>query len=480
MCEKLRFKSMAGLALTTFAFIIFFCKPLFSEDKFDATIESIQQHEVPQWFHDAKFGIFIHWGLYSVPGWAPTTGEPGSVEWNVWFKNNPYAEWYLNTMKIPGSPTQKYHKKIYGDDFDYYDFIPIFNQEVAQWKPDEWAKLFKKVGARYVVLTTKHHDGFTLWPSKVRNSNFKLEQQACQRDLVGELTRAVREQDLKMGLYYSGGLDWSFDKTPIQEMKVLPDHIPQDQAYADYVDAHWRELIDKYQPSILWNDIGYPQKSDLIKILADYYNRFPEGLVNNRWSLSFSDFTTPEYSQYDKIIQKKWESCRGLGFSFGYNRNEGDEHMLTANKLVDLLVDIVSKNGNLLLNIGPKADGTIPPAQEKRLRDLGGWLDINGEAIFGTRPWLQANGTTDEKVDVRFTKKDDILYAILLDKPAQNKITLNQIYAEKNSIIKLLGQEEPLQWTQQGKNLVINLPENIPGKYAYTIKISPRAWRLDQ
>ena len=137
-----------------------------AQARYEPTWESISQHQAPEWFQDAKLGIFIHWGLYSVPGWATPTGELGKVDRNVWFKNNPYAEWYLNTLKIEGSPTEEYHAKTYGTDFGYLDFIPIFNEQVKGWNPDEWAELFREVGARYVVLTSKHHDGFTLWPSR--------------------------------------------------------------------------------------------------------------------------------------------------------------------------------------------------------------------------------------------------------------------------------------------------------------------------
>ena len=177
---------------------------------FEPTLESVRKHENPDWYLNAKLGIFVHWGLYSLPGWAPHGGDIGEVfesgDMSNWFRNNSYAEWYLNTLKFADSPTRAWHDKTYGRDFAYDDFAPAFNQALASWDANEMASLFSEVNARYVVLTTKHHDGFTLWKSKIpcpKKPNYHSE-----RDLVGELTNAVRDQGMRMGLYYSGGLDW--------------------------------------------------------------------------------------------------------------------------------------------------------------------------------------------------------------------------------------------------------------------------------
>ncbi len=453
-------------------------KPQGPPAKYEPTWDSIKRHVVPQWFEDAKFGIFIHWGLYSVPAWAPPTGEFGKVDRSQWFYKNPYAEWYLNSIRLEGTPTWKHHIETYGKNFGYLDFIPIFNQEVRKWKPDQWAALFKEVGARYVVLTSKHHDGFTLWPSDVPNPHRRPDQRHASRDLVGELTRAVRAQGLKMGLYYSGGLDWSFTEQPIRTSEDVRGTAPQSEEYARYADAHWRELIDHYQPSILWNDITYPKKGDLLHIFADYYNRQKDGVINNRFGVEFSDFTTPEYAKYEQITPKKWESCRGLGYSFGYNQVEGPKEVLSPDALVDLLVDIVSKNGNLLLNIGPKADGTIPEIQVDRLRALGKWLAVNGEGIFATRPWIRPSSRTADGVEVRFTRKPDAVYAFLLSRPKSSAITIESIYTGRETTIQLLGTGSRLKWSQQGKDLRIELPASYPDSYAYALKISPAPWQV--
>jgi len=460
--------------------------PTSPPEKYEPDWMILKQHPVPKWFEDAKLGIFIHWGLYSVPAWAPTLkGPKEEIDWaqfvadpKRWFRDNPYAEWYLNTMKIKDSPTWKHHVETYGEKFDYLDFIPTFNREVQKWNPNEWAELFKEVGARYVVLTTKHHDGFTLWPSSVRNPNRRPDQQGAHHDIVGDLTKAVRAQGLRMGLYYSGGLDWSFVGMPIQTSRDLFADVPQSQEYARYADAQWRELIDRYQPSVLWDDISYPQKGDVLHLFADYYNRVRDGVINDRFQVEHADFTTPEYTQYNKIVEKKWETCRGLGFSFGHNQAEGPDQVLSAPELIRLLVDIVSKNGNLLLNIGPKVDGTIPQIQVDRLRALGQWLRMNGEAIYDTRPWVWADGKTREGVAIRFTRKGDSVYAILLDKPKTRDITIDGLWADDGTKIQMLGATGDLTWSRSGKDLSLTLPEQLPGSYAYVLKITPKPWKL--
>lgn len=445
---------------------------------YQPTVQSLDQHQVPDWYQDAKLGIFIHWGLYSVPAWAPTDIQLHQASMEQFFQNNPYAEWYLNSMRIDGSATQKHHYDTYGKDFNYYDFAKTFNQEIQKWDPQEMADLFKAAHARYVVLTTKHHEGFTLWPSRIGNPYLPFDEQHASRDLVGELADAVRGDGMRMGLYYSGGIDWSFNPIVISGMNVWNLVTPQTDQYAQYADAQWRELIRRYKPAILWNDINYPDKGETLQIFAEYYNQIPDGVINNRWNVSVHDITTPEYAQYDQITPEKWESCRGIDLSFGYNQNSTAKQMLSVDELVDSFVDIVSKNGNLLLDVGPKADGTIPEAQVERLQGLGNWLSMNGEAIFGSRPWVHPEETTDDGVDVRFTRQEDSGYAILLQEPKNRRITLHTVYAGDGTVITLLGADGELSWKQQGKNLTITLPRQLPGEHAYTLKMTPAPWRV--
>ncbi len=442
--------------------------------KYEASWDSLKRHPLPKWFGDAKLGIFIHWGLYSVPAWAQPSGELGKVDFSKWFYQNPYAEWYLNSIRLKESSAYAHHAKTYGADYDYYRFAEKFTQESMKWNPEEWAGLFQQVGARYVVLTTKHHDGFTLWPSKVKNP-VKADLPVIGRDLVGDLTGAVRKAGMKMGLYYSGGLDWTFETRPVRTMMDVGKTVVQTQQYADYADAHWYELMDRYQPAVLWNDIGYPKVGKLEKIFADFYNRDKEGLVNNRFGRDHFDFTTPEYSRYDRIVEKKWESCRGLGFSFGYNQIEGPEHVLASDKLVELFVDIVSKNGNLLLNVGPRPDGSISEIQKDRLKALGQWLKVHGEGLFESKPWIRA-AAREADADVRFTRKGDAVYAYLLKPTTGNELRVPRVMAAPGSTIVKLGEAGALEWRQAGADVIVKTRH--AGPMAGALKITPAPYQL--
>jgi alpha-L-fucosidase len=457
-------------------------------------MESVTSHVAPAWFHDAKLGIFVHWGLYSVPGWAPTTGPLHDVVaaqgWQGWFRRNPYAEWYMNSIRIAGSPSAEYHAEHYGADFAYAQFAGQFGG--PNWNPAEWAELFAAAGAQYVVLTTKHHDGFLLWPSAHPNP-FRTGYHA-DRDLVGDLTDAVRTQGMRMGLYYSGGLDWTFNDRPIADITDLFLGVPQMPEYVAYADAHLRELIDRYKPSVLWNDIAYPALANLWETFAYYYNTVPEGVINDRFiqapasdgppdigrlmqmmaegimpKPAHFDFRTPEYAVYNEIQAEKWESCRGLGFSFGYNRNETVKDMLSPTELVRSFVDLVSKNGNLLLNVGPMGDGTIPAEQRERLLALGAWLKTNGAAIYHTRPWDRAEGHTTAGTPLRFTKGRDALYAVLMETPAAGPLTIPNVPVAEGARVELLGHGE-VAWERSDNGLTITAPA-LPESPAHAIRI---------
>ena len=440
--------------------------------KYEATIESLNTHPLPAWYADAKLGIFIHWGLYSVPGWAVLTPEGEKLSPEEYLKRNPYAEWYYNTLRLDGSPTQAYHKEHYGANYNYYNFAEKFDKDIQKWKPEEWAQVFKMAGARYVVLTSKHHEGFTLWPSETPNPTLPKDRQHATRDLVGELTAAVRAQGMKMGLYYSGGYDWTFVPGPITSWKQAKSVEPQTEAYGKYADAHMRELIRKYQPSVLWNDIDYPKSGHALEIIAEYYNAIPDGVVDDRFGVKHSDFSSPEYETLSKISAKKWEECRGLGRSFGYNRAEGEADTIKKDELIYLLVDIVSKNGNLLLDVGPEADGTIPAVQMDRLKALGAWLDMNGEGIYATKPWKRAEGETADGVKVRFTQKDGAVYAFLLGEPKGKTVTIRDVKPKAGTPVTMLGTAGNLKWTQKGKDVEVEMPGSLAGKYAYGVKMA--------
>ncbi len=480
------------------------------QQKYEPYLKSIRKHQVPDWFHDAKFGIFIHWSLSSVPAYAPVgmgdiTELLEKYGWEGNNKYNAYAEWYLNTMKIEGSPTQEYHRETYGNDFPYDNFAPVFNKDIESWDPVAWAELFAEVGAKYVVLVTKHHDGFLLWPSQTPNPNKPGFH--AKRDVVRELSQAVKERGMRMGLYYSGALDWSFNPAPITDLSSFVTNGPVDKEYGDYVDSHFRELIDRYQPSILWNDIGYPPAANPYDLFAYFYNKTPDGLINDRWIqvgknlrklITFgplarliswisikavikngiappkprhSDYATPEYTTLNKIATHKWECVRGIGHSFGYNRMEPSEQYLKSDEAIRMLADIVSKNGNLLLNIGPRSDGSFCDEQIECVKGVGQWLKTNGEAIFGTRPWTRAEGKTATGQAVRFTKKDDTLFAILLDTPSGPAVVIEDLEVQDGSRVRLLG-GATLEWRRTGTGIELTLPEQMPESAAHVLAIT--------
>ncbi len=437
---------------------------------------SLATHPLPRWFDDAKFGIMIHWGIFTIPAWAETVLDPG--EWlccgklldppdfgREFFTHIPYVEWYPNTILIPGSPAQAHHAATYGADFPYEDFRPAFETAAAAWSPDAWSDLFQAAGARYVVLVTKHHDGFSLWPTDVPHPTRPGWNMA--RDVVGELTGAVRRRCMRMGLYYSGGFDWSIQPGPVVTALDALTVLPQSPEYAAYADGQWRELIHRYRPAVLWNDIGYPAAANPLQLFADYYNAVPDGLVNDRFSLlsgtNHRDYVTPEFTVLTDVSATKFETVRGMGRGFGFNQNETDADLETPEGLVRLLIDVVSKNGNLLLNVGPMADGTVPAAQRTRLEAMGGWLAVNGEAIFGSRPWLRAEGVTGDGTPVRFTTSGDgaTLYAIVLGPLPPNEITLVGLGAATGPA-RLLGTPGTLTATANAADLHIALPAAPP------------------
>jgi alpha-L-fucosidase len=304
-----------------------------------------------------------------------------------------------------------------------------------------------------------------------------------ERDLVGELAAAARERGLRYGTYYSGGLDWSWRPGAIRDQRELRGTFRQDAEFVAYLDAQWRELIDRYAPDLLWNDIGAPAGQDLPALFREYLGRVPDGVIDNRFrqfdgdgTLVFEppfDFTTPEYATSASISPVLFESCRGIGYSFGYNRQEDESTYIGIDELIYFFVDLVSKNGNLLLNVGPRADGTIPEGQIDRLEALGDWLAINGEAIYGTRPWWKAEARTLNGTPVRFTSRNGSLYAIVLAPARPGSHGMAGLRPARNATICLLGCDEPLPWVETEAGFAFTLPEQAPSGPAYALKISP-------
>ncbi|MEM8986984.1 MAG: alpha-L-fucosidase [Pseudomonadota bacterium] len=419
---------------------------------FDPNEASLKRHTVPDWFKDAKFGVFIHWGPYSIPAFAP---QPNIEEGKTGFKYNAYAEWYRNTMLFEDGPTAEFHRNTYGENHPYEYFGRSFNEALEDWDPDDWARLFKRSGARYVVLVAKHHDGFLLWPSATPNPH--VSQWGTRRDVVGELAEAVRGQGLRFGVYYSGGVDWTFRPQRVDNFSDLFLNMPgKKDGYIQYANAQYYELIDRYRPDYLWNDIGYPSQKAVFSILAHYYNTVPDGLTNDRW-ISLRGFLrlgvfdrpkgmtglippkppvwdvrTPEYTIFDEILPFEWEATRGIGHSFGYNRAETEADLITLESIVQMLAQAASYNGNVLLNVGPRGDARIDPAQAARLESIGAWLQLNAAALQDTRPVL----LPEQTVRVGAVKRGDKYYLLLLEQPIERSVKIvlpGDLFAYENA-----------------------------------------------
>ncbi len=442
--------------------------------------QSIDDRAIPAWFDEAKFGIFIHWGIYSVPSWGPKRDSVNT-------SGEAYAEWYGSAVRHAGGQYEAFHKRVYGEKKRYEDFVSDFKAEL--FEPQRWASLFKRAGAKYVVLTAKHHDAFCLWPSAYR-WNWNSKDIGPGRDLFGELATAVRGQGLRMGAYYSL-LEWF---NPLYSIS------PERYARAEMI-PQMKELIQAYSPSVLFTDGEWEHDSevwgsrDFLEWLFTESPVAQEVVVNDRWGKETRGnhggyFTTeygevgfgPDGQELKMSRPRKWEENRGIGASFGYNRNETLDDYMTERQLIHLLVDTVSKGGNLMLNVGPTADGRIPVIMEERLLQVGDWLAVNGEAIYGTSTWR----TSQQGEHVRFTAKGDTVYAICLKWPGRELVLetagLFEAGESKSEFeateARLLGHEgPPLRTAVKDGRLIVKLPElegsgdDLPCRHAYTIAI---------
>lgn len=465
--------------------------------KYTADWESLNSRPTPPWFTEAKFGIFIHWGVYSVPAWSVTAQHSGS-----------YSEWYwmriMETGKNSFSAYRNFHDQNFGTNFNYMDFAPQFRAEL--FDPDAWAKIFVNSGARYVVLTSKHHEGYCLWPSEDANRTWGRPWNSVdigpKRDLLGDLTTAVRKQGLKMGIYYSL-YEW-FNPLWLKDQK----------RYAvEHMHPQFKDVVTRYAPSIIFSDGEWDIPSSDWKspeLLAWLFNESPsrnDVVINDRWGKKErhqnGGYFTTEYGAGLPDASHPWEENRGMGYSFGYSRTEQLKDYRTGKELIWMFTDLVSRGGNLLLDIGPAADGTIPVIMQDRLADMGTWLNVNGEAIYGTTPWNRTcqwtEGAQPEPVTKRdqakydimkltamkpvagqarkqafFTSKGTTLYAILPNWPGQT-FTLNAVKPGKNTVVQMLGVPGNLKFTAKNGNLVITIPQltidQLPCQHAWTLKI---------
>lgn len=436
---------------------------------FRPTDASLSAHRAPYWFTDSKFGIFIHWGVYAVPAWAPVGQQ--------------YAEWYWQNQQDPNGATYAYHREKYGENFAYDDFIPLFT--AAKFDPRSWLKLIADAGAEYYVLTSKHHDGFALWDTKVSDRNsVKL---GPKRNVIDELFTASRKYtpQLRNGLYFSLP-EWFNPDNPWMGHAPRNPYTGAPLPYTgytagkdfvrDYQAPQVLELISEFDPDVLWFDIG--GVNDSRTVLTEYFNhaknrkRPKDVTYNDRGGIPDHDFTTPEYTTYPNTVVAKWEASRGLDpFSYGYNRATPDDRYMTAEEVVRTLVDIVSKNGNFLLDIGPDFDGTIPDVMQKHLRDAGAWLKVNGEAIYGTTYWSRMA----QLGDLRFTvKQNEAFYVHSLVAPGSRLVVDAPVPIRAGDRVTLLGYRGNLHWAVENGSLVIDVPAAArqAGRYTWVFKIA--------
>ena len=471
-----------------------------SAQTYQPTWESIDKRPSPTWFTDAKFGIFIHWGVYSVPAYAPVI--PGKLA---------YAEWYWNAMtqgrnnpkaSAIQTGTWAYHQKMYGADYPYQNFAPQFRAEL--FDPDHWADVFQRSGAKYVALTSKHHEGFALWPSKEASATWGRPWNAVEvgpkRDILGDLTNSVRQKGLKMGFYYSL-YEWYNPLWLTDKPKYIKEHMtPQ-----------FKDLVTRYKPSIIFSDGEWDLPSaewGTPQLLSWLLNESPvkdDVVINDRWGKDsrhkHGGYWTTEYTPGMSDLNHAWEESRGMGFSYGYNRAENLAHYHSGRELVIMLIDLVSRGGNLLLDIGPDADGTIPVVMEERLIQIGDFLKVNGDAIYGTKPWKktrQWGGGEQPKIEYNkeystaydvtklagkpaagkagiesfFTAKGNAVYAILPRWPGKTFL-LRDVAAAKS--VTLLGGSGPLKF-KPGKDglsvMMPELPEELMQQPAWVLKVS--------
>lgn len=458
----------------------------------DRTLKRLRRHAVPAWWSDAKLGIFVHWTPASVPAFAPVGVDISDLVQSDApdaLAETPYAEWYENSLRFPGSSVARHHREVYGTR-PYEAFAEDWEAGLEQWDPDAWAKRFADAGARYVVFVTKHMDGYCLWPTDVENPN--RSGWSCRRDVVGEMSEAVRAAGMRFGVYYSGGLDSTFNDHPIGSVADTLAAVPRG-AYPAYADAQVRELIRRYRPSVVWNDIAWPSDAKpLWRLIEHYYEQVPDGVINDRWmswnpvlaaartpagrrviqagarrlarrdggivppAPAHFDYRTPEYVTFSEIQRMPWECVRGIDHSFGYNAQSQPEQFLARDEMLWMLTDIVAKGGNLLLNVGPRGiDAQIPDEQLARLAWLGTWMDQHGDALRSTRPWVTAGDVTAEGDPVRYTARDASVFAVIQAKGVH--ATLREVQSTPTTVVSSLS-GTPLAWSDGDVGLVVELP----------------------
>lgn len=478
---------------------------LFGQERYEPDWESLLKYEIPEWYKDAKFGIFIHWGPTTVPAF-------GSAEWygfNMWNEGEVDA---LGNPSSESSSAYKYHVENFGkpEKFGYTKFIPMFKAE--KFNAKEWVDLFEEAGARYVVPVGEHCDGFAMYKSSITRWNSV--DMGPKRDIVGEIFKEARSRGMKVGVssHYAYGWHWwtykdKYETTDpeLQDFYWKP-HKRWEPASEEYI-QHWldrsTDMMTQYKPDLFWFDLGICEpayEEARKKLIASYYNQGLENeqeVVLNYKNIKWrpvpdgAAVLDVESGKLDRIREEAWQTDMSLGgWRWGYTN---DYQMREAGAYINDLIDIVSKNGCLLLNVAPNKHGIIPDDQQAILKEIGGWLKVNGEAIYSTRPFeVFGQGPTNAKMvlhgnmkdkgytgeDIRYTRKGNTVYAFLLKWPGEKRsVSLYALGSELRIIndnivdVTLLGSDLDINWIQTGQALVLDLPGTNPVSNAACFKI---------
>ncbi|MEU0492360.1 alpha-L-fucosidase [Nocardiopsis sp. NPDC006139] len=441
----------------------------------------------PSWFDEAKLGILVHWGAASIPAYAPVrrsllpdpVADMGVVERAdvpAWWRTDGDAGMYQNALALPGSAVGRHHRERYGD-LPYSVFVERLRDEVVpRWDPRPWGELFERSGAGYVVFSAKAEDGFLMWPSE--HPHPRGTAWSSPRDVVGELAEEVRGRGMEFGVYYSAW-DFSFSQAPVSDLASALAALPRGEDYRDLFLGHWKELVRRYRPCTLWNDYGVsPPGLDLPALFEWYHDRVPHGLVNDRFDIAaqgrgdlHAGYATCEPGVAPPE-RGRWQAVRPLSGSYFYNAEERDSDHIDPVHLVHVLADVVARGGSLLVNVGPTGAGAVPWSQSRRLLELGAWMDVYGEAVRGTRPWTRVHGTTDEGLQVRYTRTGRHLNAIVLGTPRTADLGLD-LLLEPGSEVTALDGSGPLDWRPSPHGTTVRLREAPPEQPAIAVRIGP-------
>ncbi|EGC34344.1 hypothetical protein DICPUDRAFT_88361 [Dictyostelium purpureum] len=421
---------------------------------------SINSRPLPSWYDSVKFGIFIHFGVYSVPAYS----------------DGGYAEWYWWNLESgdDNNSTKQWHGEHFGPNFKYQDFAPMFN--CRDFNANDWASIIDKSGAKYVVLTSKHHEGYTLWPSE-QSWGWNSVDVGPNRDIVAELTKAVKNLGLHMGLYHSL-FEWF---NPFYLSDKSSGNPPTKEEYVDTVlMPQLMDIVNSYEPHVIWADGDWEQASDYWKstdFLSWLYTNSSVKdvvVVNDRWGHGCRNtnggfFTGSDAWLPNKLIDHKWENCETIGFSYGYDQFEPAKAYTNSTILIQKFSQTVSCGGNFLLDIGPDAEGTIPINMQNTLLDIGYWLQINGESIYDSSPWRVQNQTSS--IWYTTNKSNGAIYALVFEYPESGQLLLNDPICNSNSQVNLLGFKSASKITIQlpksndQPGITLNLPFASPQDY---------------